>query len=231
MTVLLILPGLDGTATMHSAFVDVLSSVFDSVEVVSYPVDQQLDYLALERLVRTSMPSSKPFVLLGESFSGPVAISIAANPPKNLMGLVLSTTFATSPILLPAPFAALARFAPVRTLPLHLLSWFLLGRWATPELKTELRSALKMVSPDVLRFRAMAALRANALARCKEISLPVLNLSASSDRLLSRRAGKKISSAIAHCTTVNISGPHLLLQAVPQACAQAVFEFASQLGC
>ena len=231
MTALVVLPGLDGTATLHSAFADAVGTAFDSVDVISYPTDRSLDYAALQALVRAALPSDLPFVLLGESFSGPIALSIAADPPSNLVGLVLSTTFANSPAPLLSPFAPFTSLAPVRVLPLSLLSWWLLGRWATPQLETALQDALLTVAPTVLRFRAATALRANALSGCGAISVPVLYLRATDDRLLSRRAGKQIASAIPHCTTVDIAGPHLLLQAMPQACARAVSAFASQLGC
>ena len=231
MTVLLVLPGLDGTATLHAAFIDAVRAAFDRVTVISYPPDQLLDYTELEVLVRTKLPTAERFVLLGESFSGPIALSIAACPPSNLAGVVLSTTFAESPNAQLSPFSSLTRFAPVRSLPLPLLSWVLLGRWATPQLEAELQSALQAVRPAVLRLRAGSALRANALTHCRSISVPTLYLQATHDRLLPRRAGNKIVSAISHCAAANIAGPHLLLQAVPQACASEVSHFAARLGC
>lgn len=229
MTILVILPGLDGTATLHSAFSDAASTAFDSITVISYPSNQILDYDALERLVRAQLPTTTPFVLLGESFSGPITLSIAANPPPNLLGIVLSTTFAESPVPSFTPFASFTRFAPVHSLPLPLLSWWLLGRWATPQWEAALQNALLTVTPEVLRARAGIALRAKALTTCRLVSLPVLYLRGTNDRLLHRHAGEKICEAIAHCTIKDIAGPHLLLQAAPQACALAVSEFTSRL--
>lgn len=229
MTALVVLPGLDGTATLHSTFSEAARAVFDSVVVISYPASQSLDYVALEGLVRTKLPGVAPFVLLGESFSGPIALSIAANPPSNLLGIVLSTTFAESPVPWFAPFTSFARFAPVRAMPLSLLSWWLLGRWATPQLEAELKNALLAVTSEVLRFRVAVALRVKALAICRSVSLPVLYLRATDDRLLSGRASRDIREAITDCTMVDIQGPHLLLQAVPLACAHTVGEFASRL--
>ena len=230
MAVLVVLPGLDGTATLHADFVRAASTTFDSVAVIPYPQDQMFGYVELEAIVRSTLPS-RPFVLLGESFSGPIALSIAANPPSNLVGLVLSTTFATSPVPLFSVFAPVTRIAPVRALPLFLLSWWLLGRWATPQLEAALQDALSQVSPKVLRFRAAAALRANVLAQCSSISVPVLNLCAANDRLLSRSAGSQIEAVIPNCETTEIAGPHLLLQAAPQVCAQVVGGFASRVEC
>ena len=231
MTLFVVLPGLDGTATLHGAFADAVSAASGRVTVISYPPDQLLDYAELEALIRARLPTTERFVLLGESFSGPIALSIAARPPPNLVGVVLSTTFAESPNALFSPFSSLTRFAPVRSLPLSLLSWWLLGRWATPQLEAELQSALTAVTPAVLRLRAATALRASALPHCRLISVPALYLQASHDRLLPRRAGGQIVSAIPHCATASIAGPHLLLQAAPQACARAVSDFAARLGC
>jgi len=230
MTALVVLPGLDGTATFHAEFVTSASPSFDAISVVSYPPDKCLDYAALEILVRGSLPQTTPFVLLGESFSGPIALSIAARPPPNLVGLALSTSFAKSPVPLPPPFAALTSIAPVRSLPLPLLSWLLLGRWATPQLKTSLHSALQAVRPDVLRFRAAVAIRANASALLNTITVPALYLRATQDRLLSRAAGDQILSAIPRCTVADIAGPHLLLQAAPKECARVLGDFAMHLG-
>ncbi len=230
MTTLIVLPGLDGTATLHAGFTGAAESMFDSVVVVPYPPDQIRGYDDLESLVRSALPSAAPFVLLGESFSGPIAISIAANPPKNLRGVVLSTSFSKSPIPQLTPLAFLMRLAPVRSLPSAVLSWWLLGRWATPQLEAMLQSALLLVEPDVLRARVAFALRINVSSRLPAIAVPLLYLRATEDRLLSRNAGDHILSAAPQCKIVDVAGPHLLLQAAPLACAQAVGDFAAGLG-
>lgn len=227
MTTLVVLPGLDGTATLHAAFTDAAKSMFDSIAVVSYPPNQILDYGELEFLVRAKLPPAAPFVLLGESFSGPLALSIAADPPHNLRGVVLSTSFAKSPTPLLSPFVLFTRFAPVRSLPRTILSWWLFGRWATPQLETMLQTALLTVAPAVLRARVAMALRTNVSSRLRAVAVPLLYLRATEDRLLSQRAGEHILSAVSQCTVVEIAGPHLLLQAAPLACARAVGDFAA----
>ena len=229
MTHLVVLPGLDGTATMHDEFVEAVRPSFETVSVIAYPTNKILGYAELEILVRALLPKSSPFVLLGESFSGPIALSIAANPPANLEGLVLSTTFARSPVPLLSAFASVVRFAPVRSIPMFLLSWLLLGRWTTPQLKTALRGALESVDPNVLRARAAAALRVDVFSSLGKISVPVLYIRATEDRLLSRRAATEASRAICSSKVVDIGGPHLLLQTNPEACAQAAGSFVQEL--
>ena len=223
MTALIVLPGLDGTATLHADFLCACEGV-ESAIAIPYPAHQALGYTELEALVRAQLPTSKPFVLLGESFSGPIALSIAANPPANLVGVVLSTTFAANPFPALTPLASLLRFAPVRSVPLAVLSRLLLGRWATRDLNASLRQALQSVAPATLRFRAAAALRAS-VANMGAISLPTLYLRATADRLLPARTGERIRSAVAGCQVVEIAGPHLLLQAKPVECARVVSDF------
>lgn len=229
MTALVVLPGLDGLANLSSAFVESARPSFDSVVAVSYPPDQALSYAELDAFVRESLPRKTPYVLLGQSFSGPIALSIAASQPAGLIGLVLSTTFSQNPVPLVAPLASFARLAPVRLLPRALLSWWLLGRWATPQLQSGLQSSLRAVKAAVLRSRAASALRINVSSCLSAITVPVLYLWASEDRLLSRAAGTRILAAIPRAERVDIVGPHLLLQCAPDACAQAVADFAARL--
>src|SRR5689334_15820463 len=105
MTSLVVLPGLDGTATQLNDFVQALGSEFHEVTIVKYPRDQLLGYVELESLVRAALPVDRSFILLGESFSGPIALSIAASNPAGLAGIVLCASFAKAPIPAFRPFA------------------------------------------------------------------------------------------------------------------------------
>jgi pimeloyl-[acyl-carrier protein] methyl ester esterase len=227
MIALRILPGLDGTTRMLTSFVSAAHAAgFDDVQAIGYPTDRILDYSQLERLAREALPREAPFVLLGESFSGPVAIAIAADPPPNLSGLVLSTTFAQAPVPLLSPFASLTRFAPTRSLPTALLSAVLLGRWSTPELRYTLRAALDDVAPAVQRARAAAAMRIDMSDRLSRIAVPTLSLKANQDRLLRAGASRQLLDGIADVRQVALDGPHLLLQTRTDACIEAIAHFA-----
>lgn len=228
MTEVVILPGLDGTGALLEAFCSCLCELGISARVLAYPADRPLGYEQLEQLVRVQLPST-PFLLLGESFSGPLAIRLAARAPLGLLGLVLSTTFARAPMPALSPVAPLVRFAPARP-PMPLLSWALLGPWATPELELQLAAALRSVSPATLRARATAALRVNALGLLPSISVPALQLVATQDRLLSKSAAGALAAGLAASRTVRVAGPHLLLQTAPHMCGQEVAAFALGLG-
>ena len=226
---LVVLPGLDGLALLSAAFADTMRAVFESVVSISYPPDRALGYGELEALVRNALPKDMPYVVLGQSFSGPIAMAIAADKSPGLAGLVLSTTFSQSPMPWLSPFASLTRLAPVRPIPHALLSWLLLGRWATPQLDKALKESLLATKPSVLRFRGAAALRVNASPYLDAISVPMLYLRASNDRLFSRAVSARVLEEVPHAEVVDIPGPHLLLQASPLACAEAIAKFASGL--
>jgi pimeloyl-ACP methyl ester carboxylesterase len=115
---LVLLPGMDGTASLFSEFSTALGAEFEVIPV-SYPSDVPLGYRELEQVARAALPEDKPFVLLGESFSGPIAIAIAASSPPGLLGLVLCCSFARNPLPL---VATLRSFRSAKS------SWFLSAR-------------------------------------------------------------------------------------------------------
>ncbi|MGH8036775.1 MAG: alpha/beta fold hydrolase [Stenotrophomonas sp.] len=226
---LVILPGLDATGTQHAAFCAALREHGVASTVIAYPVDRPLGYAALEAFVRQALPATQDYVLLGESFSGPLALAIAAQPPPRLRGMVLSTTFARSPWrALRAAQAALYR-APVRLLPMPILSWWLLGRWSTPALRAALAAALARVDADVLRTRAAAVLGVDHTVYATRVVLPSLCLHARNDRLLPGHCQRHLSRLLPAQCVRWFDGPHLLLQTRPQVAAAEVAAFVHSL--
>ena len=228
MTEVVILPGLDGTGALLEGFCSTLAALGVPARAVAYPPDRPLGYGELEALVRAQIPSTAPFIVLAESFSGPLAIRIAADPPPALVGVVLSTSFACAPVRCLSPLAPLLRFAPARP-PVPLLSWLLLGPWATPQLQAQLVTVLHTVSPAALRARAAAALRVDVSGLLGSVRVPVLQLVASRDRLLASSASELLAAHLPLCRTVTLQGPHLLLQAEARSAAEAVAEFSLSL--
>lgn len=225
-----ILPGLDGTGRLSSAFLAAMRarSVEDAA-ALAYPVDRCLDHAALATHARGLLPRDRPFVLLAESFSGPIGLSIAADPPAGLRGLILSTTFARAPLRGCAPLAPLLRYAPVRSTPTALLTPALLGPWSTPALRGALRDTLRDVAAEVLRDRAARSLRVDHRTCLPRIHLPTLVLQARQDRVLSSRSSAALAAGIAGARLIAVDGPHLLLQTRAEACAEIVADFMSSL--
>lgn len=227
MSRMVLLPGMDGTGTLHDAFTAALRPDVDVI-VLDYPQRELLGYPELAQRLAPRLPADgRPYALLGESFGGPLAIELAARRPPGLAGLVLCASFARFPDGWLRTLASIARHMPATRPPLALLAPLLLGRWDTQVLRDALARALALVAPAVLRCRLDEVLRVDVRDRLARIDVPVLHLQATADRLVAATAGATIASAIPGARLVRIEGPHLLLQAAPANCAAALRDFFS----
>ncbi len=92
----LFLPGLHGTGTLFEPLTDCAPPNVECT-VVTYPVDRELSYREYADYVIANFIPEKPFVIVAESFSGPVAVLAAERKPASLIGMVLCNTFVYSP--------------------------------------------------------------------------------------------------------------------------------------
>ena len=209
MLTIVLLPGMDGTGTLFEPFTSALSPEF-GVQIVRYPTTGALEYEELEAHARRSIPTSGLFVILGESFSGPIAVSIAASRPAGLIGLILCATFISNP----RPFLGLMRpFAsvlPVKFAPLWVLNEALLGRFSNSRLRSVLAEAMSQVSAEALRSRIRAVLSVDASAELQVVPVSAL---------------EKIRQVFPATEVAQINAPHFLLQAAPNEAASAVSNF------
>jgi pimeloyl-ACP methyl ester carboxylesterase len=226
--VLVLLPGLDGTGKLFAEFLKVLDSSIGTL-VVAYPEDIPMNYDQLEALVTAALPTDRPFVLLGESFSGPLAIRVAARRPEFLVGLVLCVTFASNPYSWVGAWARpLAKFLPLKSLPRWVRAPLMWGSASPNRAPRQSERAMAGVSAMVIRQRIASLLAVDETAVLVHISAPTLVLCATRDRVVSKAATLTIMCGIAHAQRVDIDGPHLLLQTCPKECAAAVLAFTRQ---
>jgi pimeloyl-ACP methyl ester carboxylesterase len=174
MLTLVLLPGMDGSGDLFAGFIAALGGQMDTIVVVSYPAAPALGYAGLTEHARAQLPRDRPFVLLGESFSGPVAIALAASRPPGLIGLVLCCTFARSPRPLLAPLKAVVGVLPMWPILTPLIAPFLLGVGAPAALRRALRAALEKVAPACLRLRLKEVMAVDYTERVRTIAVPVL---------------------------------------------------------
>ncbi|HEX2836088.1 MAG TPA: hypothetical protein VHW00_23995 [Thermoanaerobaculia bacterium] len=95
MITLLLLPGLDGTGTLFGEFIAALPPHIAPV-VIRYPTDEALSYEELLAFIEERLPEGT-FAVLGESFSGPLAIELAAKSPR-VRAVILCASFVRSPV-------------------------------------------------------------------------------------------------------------------------------------
>jgi pimeloyl-ACP methyl ester carboxylesterase len=213
---------MDGTGELFAPFVREFGAI---TQIVRYPSSES-GYTELEAFVRRELPGDDEFFLLGESFSGPVSIAIAADPPPNLKGLVLCCTFATTPHPLLAPFRHLLPLLPAP--PLRVLEALLCGRFANAEVRSLLKHALAQVPLRVLKARARAAATANVMSKLRAIRKPVLCLSASEDRVVPKATLRKLVENVREVRNLELVAPHFLLQTAAQQAAAVITEFMAE---
>ena len=220
--VIVLLPGMDGTGVLVSDFVAVLEPEIEAI-VVTYPNDLAMGYAELETVVRAKLPD-RMFFILGESFSGPIAISIAESPPRNLCGLILCCSFVRSPRRALSWFRILIRILPLGS-PGAIANWLLLGRYSSARLRSNLSQALGQVSPAALRTRLAAVAKVDVSSKLAGVRVPALYLRASDDRLVPASAGDEVMRILPAAGIAQLKGPHFLLQTAPADAARRVKEF------
>jgi pimeloyl-ACP methyl ester carboxylesterase len=227
-TLLILLPGMDGTGSLFAPFIAALDRN-QPVRVVTYPTHEPLGYEALLLIARAALPEDGPFILLGESFSGPIAITLAAERPAQLRGLVLCCTFVRNPRPLLGGLRTLMGLLSFGPPPIGALSFALLGRFTTAALRTALARAIASVSPATLRARLRAVIGVDVSAQLRQVAVPCLYLRGAHDRLVPASAARQVAGLRPTTQVMTIDAPHCLLQAVPDAAASAVAAFAGQV--
>jgi pimeloyl-[acyl-carrier protein] methyl ester esterase len=225
---LVLLPGLDGSGLLFRHLVSSLPASLQPI-VVAYPADQA-SYSELLPFVMSSLPEEGRFLLLGESFSGPLAILAAAERPVGLAGVILAASFARCPV--PQWFAlsrSLVRAPLVRWSPWSLVARVLLGRdLKSSALSTELHHAVSTVSPAVLASRIREVLSVDVTQQLSRISVALLYIRAKRDILVRRSALKLIQRGGANVRVVSIDAPHMVLQAAAREASDEIAQFAAQ---
>ena len=221
----ILLPGMDGVG-LFSQFIEALGPDQDFL-VLSYPTNLPLSYDQLTTLVRESLQDETDYILIAESFSGPIAIRLATERPPGLRALILAASFCRSPvvglsaILLSKIGVSLFRVRP----PLRAVKYFLLGNGASKQLIDEFYTAIGLVSIKTLAFRLKEILKVNACNCCADILVPTLYIQANKDRLVGPQEAQVIGHAVADFDLHQIDAPHMVLQRQPALSYLAIRDF------
>jgi pimeloyl-[acyl-carrier protein] methyl ester esterase len=227
MTALVLLPGMDGTGELFAPLIECLPARIEPI-VVHYP-DRPANYSDHEKVARLELPRDRPFVILGESFSGPVAVSIAAAAPPHLLGMILCVSFLTRPNPLLRLFRPLTPIASPKLVPRFLAHHTLVGRYATPELKAAHARALSHVSSPTLTARLRAMADVDVREKMRRVAVPSLYLRATVDRMVAARFGDEFIAHAPDGRVHDVDAPHFLLQTRPEESARLIGEFVDGL--
>ncbi len=212
---LILLPGMDGTGCLFAPLLSYLSTL--EYEVIPLPCEGGQDADSLAEYVSDRLPD-RNYVLLAESFSGPIAANILHRGDPNLRGIIFVASFLSSPgVVLPELFS----YLPIKLLARAPLSpfairAFFLGRGADPGLIALFRKAIESVPDRVLkdRLRQISGLRYDGPVS----ELPVVYIRPEQDLLVGDKTSE-FKQAFPNIRVVVVDGPHFILQAHPKECA------------
>lgn len=194
--------------------------------VVSYPHDKELGYSELLPIVLQNLPGEEPFVLLGESFSGPLALMLAATRPAGLKAVILCATFVRNPTWVRHPWLArLVHPWAFRLYPQFSAVKALLGGYSTSELRELTREAIGAVRPEVIAHRVRSVLRVNVVDELADCPVPVLYLRGSRDLVVPSHNLREIQALLPDVHVSTLEAPHMVLQTQPAACASLIADF------
>lgn len=223
----LLLPGLDGTGELFAWFTRVAPAGIECLSV-RYPDDSNLGYSQYASLVlRDHLPRER-FLLIAESFSGPVGVLVASQRPEGLVGIVLCNTFIVPPawrLMGLAPWSLIFR-APITK---AMVGLHLTGRRRASGFTAEVRDANRSVSPRTRATRLKAVFSVDVRREFAGLSVPVLILRGTRDRLVFSGSVKRMLSVRPSARLAELDGPHLLLQVAPDGCWDAIVDFRSRI--
>ncbi len=226
---LVLLPGMDGTGLLFEPLLNALPKEIRPT-VISYPSDQPMTYKELLPIVLNALPLQEPFILLGESFSGPLALMVANQRHSNLLAVILCASFIHNPVSWIPKWASI--FA--KDFVFHFARQFIMAKtliagYSTSSLLNLLSKAHAQVSPSVMAIRAREILSVNVERELKQCPAPVFYLGGENDMVASRRNLRDIQRIRQDVHAYLIPGPHLILQTKPKESAKIIKDIAEKI--
>ncbi len=226
---LVLLPGLDGTGELFHPLLAELPGWIRPV-VVAYPRDRELGYAELLPVAAGFLPTDAPFVILGESFSGPLAVVLAAGGPAGLKGVILCASFVKKPFrTLPAWLGALCIGPIFRLWPIVLRIRSLPTRGELRGLLPLALAAIRSVRPGVIAARARAIMKVDVEKQLRALEVPLLYLQALRDPLIRKHNAEGIGRIRPDSRLAQIDTRHFLLQLEPKRAVEEIVSFLETL--
>jgi len=194
--------------------------------IQSYPTCQPLSYGKLMPLVQKNLPTDRPFVILGESFSGPLALMLAVAKPPGLRGVILCASFVRNPhAYFPGCCAGLIRSPLLWLYPLYARCKALLCKRSSPWAQALGAAAMAQVRPAVIAHRIRSVIRVDARQALAACPVPIIYLRGTLDYVVPRWNLVQIRKLRPDVQVVDIEAPHMVLQTKPEEAARAIVAF------
>lgn len=227
---LILLPGLDGTGKLFDTFIKQFPDP-SSTTVIAYPMDRHISFDELGDYIVLLLPVNKKLVILGESYSGPVALSLAVRGDLDIVGVILVATFAKYPASL---LKSLSSYLPLSLLfrlpiPDFIIRQYCFGSRGNKALHKQLRESVRANKVDVLAKRAHEGAGIDVTALLEKIKVPCMYIAATNDNLVPATAIDHLKTHLPQLQVVTLEGKHFILQCQPKASFEVVKTFIDNL--
>jgi len=221
---LVLLPGLNGTEALFKPLLDIAPNDVKTL-CISYPTHEQKSYLELAAHVSNKLKSLEgDYLLLGESFSGPIAILVCQANPKGLLGIILVATFISPPTF------RVGRFLPWRMLfslakPLYMLKQLMKSKGKPFSILDAALLEAQKCSPRVLAARITEIFKLDIKRELSSCSKPIIYFSGEKDYAVPWQNLKEILKIKPDIGVARFNTGHFLLQSAPAEAWAAINKF------
>jgi pimeloyl-ACP methyl ester carboxylesterase len=185
-----------------------------------------MTYSDLCHYLKNELPDS-PYVILGESFGGPLALMLSRYADESLKGIILSVSFIKNPQVLAEklirPFLKPKHLQKIT--PAWHIKTMLTNGISDPKLIENIQKATAELSRDVYFYRLREIADVDVVLQLKQSELPILYLRANNDRLVYESSMKLIEKYAKNLTIDKFDAPHMLLQTQPKLTAKSICRF------
>lgn len=225
VTKLVLLPGMDGTGKLLQPLADALGDGIET-QVLHYPAHEKLTYPELIARVAEQIPhDGTEFVLLAESFAGPIGLTLAQQRHPGLRGLILAVTFAIPPR---KQLIGLTRLLPLpwllsQPVPCWIAGRVMMGPNPPQERLDTLCAVMKEMDPEVIASRLEEVRDLELDPRA--IDIPVMYIQGTDDLLLPTSTVEEVKQFVRNLTVHRLEGGHLVLETQTDRAAELVSDF------
>ncbi|WP_428607304.1 alpha/beta fold hydrolase [Sedimenticola sp.] len=216
---IVLLPGMDGTGRLFSPLLPFLDK--DSTTIISYPTVGKQDYDTLAEHVKSKLPDEE-FILVAESFSGPIGAILAKSNIPNLKAIVFVATFLSTPS---RPLLKIVRHLPIKLfskMPFvsAIYRFYMFDPHAGEGVLSLFKDVLAELPSKTLKQRMAAIQSLKPSGGC--IELPAVYIRPEEDRLVPYSKCLEFKSLFKNLSVRSISGPHFIIQVNPEECARVI---------
>jgi pimeloyl-[acyl-carrier protein] methyl ester esterase len=211
-TTWVLLPGLDGTGTLFEPMLRSIPPEILAV-IVSYPLRSPSTASELIDIIWAALPEQQDYIIVAESFSGPLALRVAGERPRGMRALILCASFAEAPMaarLYPLFSLTIPILKSLR-IPAWLMRWCLVGKTSV-ELLEKIRFAIDLLTAEALASRFKVLREFKKTFAPLTLDLPVLYIRPVQDRLVRQRDIDLLKDRYPELEVQEIESPHLVLQ-------------------